>query len=600
MPNTSASTSHQRMGTALQERQRQSKKSTEIRGLFDWTEPAEGVTRKLLIDKHGQAEWEEATMVKARDDGASEGWLKAGPAVGLSNFAALFEKTTQQEANSGELDVIKAGLEEADRKVSALEKDSESSECHIEALKRQFDATADSIIQATGKRRKAEADLLRATSELELIRRTDPEFKRRYQRAVRERTAANEQRLQAEQLKARAEEEAAAVLSAARAARENRLAAEQRLRKAAADVELAIAAADDMTSSASSWGAGSMPGAALRTARKAFLKACDAFDAVDINQTKLEHAEELLSHHGQQHVDKGPVPGDAAASASGGKSCSSEGFDRSKLEGICDEALRCIELHQQEATELLPSAVAASNVLVDESGKSFTEQLLLQKAKECQELRVSQADVAASIQRLPEVWDEVVSAQIAWSKASVLRRAPAQRIANAAKASTEATRRATAAESEYTAATSAIEGRKKMQIMLAKNTERIEAGGNAAEVEEAEWRQKRADLKPSLGTCYLQLLRLRVAQRRAVEGRAALHERCSEATELKKQVDMVKSAAVEALQAEEYDANQVEDAYHARKRQKVTPAMALSLPPGGCEAPAASAAPPEFTSLELA
>merc|ERR1719161_175241 len=79
------------LGKAALEAKQQHRYFTEaeIRGLFKWTDPARGETRRLLLEKHGKEE-DAAAEREARHDGAHEGWLKAGPALGLSNFSLLF------------------------------------------------------------------------------------------------------------------------------------------------------------------------------------------------------------------------------------------------------------------------------------------------------------------------------------------------------------------------------------------------------------------------------------------------------------------------------------------------------------------------------
>merc|ERR1712139_13749 len=74
--------------TALEAKQQQRYfTSAEIRGLFEWTDPSQGETRNLLLDKHGE-EQENVAMVNAQHD-CGQSWLEAGPAVGVSNFSML-------------------------------------------------------------------------------------------------------------------------------------------------------------------------------------------------------------------------------------------------------------------------------------------------------------------------------------------------------------------------------------------------------------------------------------------------------------------------------------------------------------------------------
>jgi len=64
--------------TALEaEQQKAYFTSREIRALFDWTDPAEGETRKHLLDQQGGEDMTEGIHQAADEDGASEGWLAA-------------------------------------------------------------------------------------------------------------------------------------------------------------------------------------------------------------------------------------------------------------------------------------------------------------------------------------------------------------------------------------------------------------------------------------------------------------------------------------------------------------------------------------------
>merc|ERR1719258_757694 len=75
--------------TALEAKQQQRYfTSSEIRGLFEWTDPVQGETRNVLVEKHGE-EQENVAMVNAQKDRAQESWYAAGPTLGFSNFSIL-------------------------------------------------------------------------------------------------------------------------------------------------------------------------------------------------------------------------------------------------------------------------------------------------------------------------------------------------------------------------------------------------------------------------------------------------------------------------------------------------------------------------------
>jgi len=93
----------------------------EIRALFEWTDPAEGETRRMLAEKRG-GDADDVVMRHAEEDGACDGWFGPGPAVGLSDFSLLCDRFEVDEEGCDDVcfpQVVEAKqkLDAADRKM---------------------------------------------------------------------------------------------------------------------------------------------------------------------------------------------------------------------------------------------------------------------------------------------------------------------------------------------------------------------------------------------------------------------------------------------------------------------------------------------------
>merc|ERR1712151_854395 len=99
----------------------------------------------------------------------------------------------------------------------------------------------------------------------------------------------------------------------------------------------------------------------------------------------------------------------------------------------------------------------------------------------------------------------------------------------------------------------------------------------AAEFEEAGQKCRRSECKAAISSARASLRPANAAEKVASADRSALlnHYSKAEAGQIKQELEAsaisVKEAvlAVKALKAEEYDANQVEEAYQAKKKQKI-------------------------------
>jgi superfamily II DNA/RNA helicase len=98
--------------------------SNEIKNLFDWTDPKEGVTCKLLLEEHGAAN-DAALHEAAEEDGATaDGWLGDWLAAGASDFG-VFVRGKAAPVDDVE-HTIETEVLDAQEKLHAAEKKTQS------------------------------------------------------------------------------------------------------------------------------------------------------------------------------------------------------------------------------------------------------------------------------------------------------------------------------------------------------------------------------------------------------------------------------------------------------------------------------------------
>jgi len=173
-------------------------------------------------------------------------------------------------------------------------------------------------------------------------------------------------------------------------------------------------------------------------------------------------------------------------------------------------------------------------------------------------------------------WQRAQSLRQAYLKAMTARQRTARRLAAAVGMHAKATDRQQAAESEHDQALETHEQRRLACLVSERELASAEAALSVAEAEQAGEKRRRTKCKAALGAARGALRPAKAAEKEAASGKNALMghytrtERVQVKQELEASVTSAKEAmnAVQALRAEEYDANQVEEAYQAKKRQR--------------------------------
>merc|ERR1719491_785656 len=186
----------------------------EIRALFEWTDPSEGATRKLLMEKHG-ADTDANVQQAADDDGASaaDGWFEKGPAVGLSNLSLVFGSCVQDEAPvladidaSAHVSQVKERFDEVDKRYQEQKAAREAAEARVEQMKQELEEASAGMEQLKVERAKAEEASKELRTKFTSTRREATTAKQHLEKVNRTRLTGSEQRINASQVVSQTEQ----------------------------------------------------------------------------------------------------------------------------------------------------------------------------------------------------------------------------------------------------------------------------------------------------------------------------------------------------------------------------------------------------------
>jgi len=541
--------------------------SREIRGLFDWTEPSEGETRKLLIDAHGD-EQEHAVKQHAAEDGAEDGWLEAGPVLGLSNFSALFSTLLEDKASDvhcAQIAEMKQKLAVADEKVQQVAETQGAAEQQLDLSKKVFKEAAQHILKAATERSKADDTLAEKRAELSKLKRKQAAAEQRLKKAKQAQLDADRDKAVAEKAKQEADAAAAAATEAASEARGALLAAEETLPEAVDAVRQVLATVD---SSGRAAGTGFVDAAVvgLKVTQRAFEQVTSSLDKVNSTQAELQRAgDKLMEAEVALAGAEAKLERQGSADVDDVASCKRV---RGESEAAQQKAQQCAELAQQSASLRIAEFLEAGLAFV----ASFQKSRARSSVKGSQvELAKKQASLA--FQRLSAAWHATRTAQVAWLEASMLCREPSKRAVLAAAACEEAEDAFREVDAALQTATAEEEACRTKRSAREADALATQAALNSALASESDWRRKQEECRANLGAAHLELLKSRAAQHDAESQRASLYAWCAQEENLHLQMESAQKGkvteAVQALRAEQYDANQVEEAYQAKKKQRV-------------------------------
>jgi len=192
-------------------------------------------------------------------------------------------------------------------------------------------------------------------------------------------------------------------------------------------------------------------------------------------------------------------------------------------------------------------------------------------------VRSAQQAARAAFRQLSSAWQVVRGAQEAWVKAARLHGRSVQKASAAAAAWTEAGIRQSTADLEVAEAAREEEMLRRERLSCEAAVADAATARAAVEAQEANHKRRRIELRATAAATQAALKPAKAAEREAAAGRASLLSHYSKKAargQMKMELTMARSSAKEALLAvralkeEEYDANQVEEAYQAKKRPR--------------------------------
>jgi len=293
-----------------------------------------------------------------------------------------------------------------------------------------------------------------------------------------------------------------------------------------------------------------VPAGKANATQKSLERAQKAWDAVQAGWAAVEAAEDALL---QVYLAQ--------------DSCQK---DRSRAETAQEKAI-----HRAES---LRNAAANAVVALVEAGVAFADalqptpvQLLSATA-----LKAEQQAAKAKFSQVSSAWTCAKQLQEAWAKLSHLRQRTAKKVSAGASACAEADAWLQAVEGEHEDALAAEERERSSRLACEQALLEAERQQSAAEVEHVGQKCRRSECQAAVCSARAKLKPAKVAEKEASAGRIALLNHYSKADkgQVKMELEATASSAkqalsvVKALQAEEYDENQIEDAYQAKKKQR--------------------------------
>lgn len=540
----------------------------EIRALFDWTDPEEGETRKMLLDKHGESD--DNTRQSAADDGAEDPdscWMRAAPAVGLSDFNKLYSSMAQEE-DEGEPDAesaeqvieAKEKLGAADEKLQQKQKARKGTEKKQEQVIKDLEQTNKNLETVKERRARVVEAVKEKNSELIQERRSETAAQQHLEKSHRVHVKASSSVSSTKQASMQADVESQ---SAANTAKD-----------AAAQASNAVTAFDAASSDAMSQmalvqndGSATRGGIVevttvgkLRALQKALEKANANLEKVGKSQTELDFAEAQLDT-----ADAGLADAEKEIARLGDVSegvrqrtaeLNAKKFTQDRQKG--ETALAKAKEKVDTVRETAVNAVQACQ----EAAVGFAESL--QKSEDTVKMdavKAVQSRVKASFRQFKNACEALRKAREAHTKTLVARRKSLQKAWKAQVDLSEAEVTLEAAERELKTATEAEKRLRESRAVKEQALSKAEAAKNRTELEEAELKKRREEFKAETQAMKESVKAARTAEKEATNERQALHSNWGKVDKQRQQMEDSKNSAMQILQGEKYDPGQVEKAY---------------------------------------
>jgi len=547
----------------------------EIRALFEFTDPAVGETRKMLIDKHGE-DYDSDIQVAAAEDGSKEGWAAAGPAVGLSDFASVYGCVEGEEEQDMECEAqvkeAKFKLGSADEKLQRMTEARQAAEAESERVQAELRDAMGKTDQIRDRLSKSDEAVKEKRKEMAQARRTETVSQARLDKATRWKSSAQEDVM----TKRNAKEEATRILSnsvrAVDDASAQASAAEETFLKSVAEAASLLAIVDENGYAVDGGVVDAEPGK-LHRAQKAMEKIRSCLDAaatrqceLDEIETELEQVDEGLADaqlaiakfcDNQEETDMDPEA--RAAKRTAETSLKGREKDKPRLEQTRGKA--------QAKAESAREAVTASTQAFTEAGVAFAESFCKCEARpvKTDKFKDAVSNAKAAFRQVSSMLKSAKTARESWAKSLSARRKLGQKATAANVSLVEAEVWLCRAEEE--ASEASTEDKQQCSQRSAAEAELMaaEKAKLEAESEDLENKKQKESLKAAKPQAIEAVKAARAAEKEATQERQSLHAQCSKVEKEHLQLESAKNSAVQNLQDEVYDANQVEQAYEKMK-----------------------------------
>ncbi|CAE8591768.1 unnamed protein product, partial [Polarella glacialis] len=261
--------------------------------------------------------------------------------------------------------------------------------------------------------------------------------------------------------------------------------------------------------------------------------------------------------------------------------------ERKRLEELQAKAAQRSEASRESVLQALQAFIEAGLWFSDSFQKTQSRPVKMEQVKS------AQAAVKAAIKPLTSHWQAVRKAREAQGKASNQRRKVTQKLSAAIASKVDAELQATASEKEHLEATE-----EEAQLRAERGARESELGATegakaAVELEDADMKRRRDELKAAQPRAKEDLKIARLAEKEALNERQALHTQCSRREKEQMQLEEAKNTAVSTLKAEEYKTGQDDSVFVSHghlplcarimKRLCCVPPVVGSLGCGACD-----------------
>lgn len=546
--------------------------SREIKALFDWTDPAEGETRKMILEKHG-ADSEQAVQQAAEEDGGAgaEGWIEAGPAVGLSDFTVLHGAVATEEEEADECTAQVAEAKEklgaADEKLHRMTDAKQEAEEYRDRVAKELEDAKVSSERLKESKVTAQEMLKERRAEMAKAQRAESATQHALEKASRARVAALTDHQRAQQVlcsqRGAADEADRAASFAASSAQE----AERSIAQAADQVE-GLLALFDAGGVATEQGVVDANKVKMRMVHTRLEKVRAAMEGLDARQEELGAAEEGLVRSEQACTEAEAAVARFGDDAEGQTAIAKKSAEINQRN--CEVERRKAEQDQgrlQQRVEGARETLAQSAQTLLEVAQAFIDTFDKTRTRpvRADQVKTAQSTAKATCRQVVSACSAARKAREAWGKALVARRKAFQKVSTAAVAEAGADFCYTEASREFDEATAEEEARRQEREFCESQVASAEESMAAVEAEVAGNKQRLVELKAAQPVAKEAVTAARQALKTAASEKQTLHSACSKVEKAHMQMEEAASSAVQMLKGEQYDANQVEQAYKSAK-----------------------------------